>query len=315
VKRVFLFIPLFFLCLSGCSREGEHAGPWERGSGKLKVLSTIGMIDSLIKEVGGDVIDCLCLIDKNIDPHSYELLKGDDEKLQGADLIFCNGLGLEHGASLQHQLECHPETIRLGELIFRDKKERLIFVDGQVDPHIWMDVELFSFVIDPIVTALSKKDPAHAGYFRENGEKLKKDMLQLDRELMERMGQLSEERRYFAASHEGFYYLIKRYVAFSGEEWQERFSAPEGLAPDGQLSVCDICRVSDFLCRHRIPVLFPEANSRGDVLQKLVSVCQEKGHRMTISPVPLYADTMGEGSYLEMMRSNIETLLICKEKR
>ena len=129
----------------------------------------------------------MSLIVGNIDPHSYELVKGDDEKFNSAEIIFFNGLGLEHGASLHSHLNEKSKAISLGGYLLEKDKDSLIFIGDQVDPHIWMDVRLFSKVIDPIVKALSEKEPLYQGFFQRRGKELKEKMLEKDVDCYQKM--------------------------------------------------------------------------------------------------------------------------------
>ena len=165
----------FFLALWGCSNpdsssQHEEVRRWQEDNGKVKVLSTIAMVDDLVKQIGGEYVDRMVLIKGDLDPHSYQLVKGDDEKLSRADLIFYNGLGLEHGPSLQHYLRTSSKAVSLGNKIREQNPEAIIVFHGQLDPHIWMDVELWAGSIPFIVEVLSRKDPAHAQIFQQNGE-------------------------------------------------------------------------------------------------------------------------------------------------
>src|SRR5579871_5638784 len=101
--KIWVLYSLCLLFLWGCSNSTAPSAmdPWVEQNGKLKVLSTTAMIDDVVRQIGRERIDHLPLIMGEIDPHSYELVKGDDEKLSMATLIFFNGLGLEHGASLR----------------------------------------------------------------------------------------------------------------------------------------------------------------------------------------------------------------------
>ncbi|MDJ0652213.1 MAG: zinc ABC transporter substrate-binding protein [Simkaniaceae bacterium] len=296
-----------------CSKAPENSFMSENG--KVKVLATTAMIDDLVAEIGGEEIDHTCLIVGNLDPHSYELVKGDDEKFFRADLIFYNGLGLEHGASLCEHLEKHPSAIGLGNLLMQEDQKAFLTVDEQLDPHFWMDIELFSRSIPPIVIALSEKDPDRAALYKDRGETLRNKMLEKDRVLLEKIQTIPPEKRYLVASHDAFFYFARKYLAESKEEnWAKRFIAPEGLAPDGQMSVRDIQEVSTFLCEHQIPVVFPETNINRDALKKIVAVCREKGLHVKIAPTPLYGDTMGvkgtgADTYLEMIEHNVHTLV------
>lgn len=91
--------------------------PWGQPSDKLKVLSTTAQIGDLVSFLGGDRVDNAVLVRGDLDPHSYEIVKGDGEKLMRADLIFYNGLGLEHGASLSAFLRASPKALAVGEKI------------------------------------------------------------------------------------------------------------------------------------------------------------------------------------------------------
>lgn len=321
--KAFTFLFLLFLIfasVSSCTRGGNgrkgSLNEWMEDHGKVKVLSTLAMIDDLVAEIGGEAIDHISLFVGEIDPHSYELVKGDDEKLARADLIFYLGLGLEHGASLRYYLESRKEAIALGERIYQKEKEQFIFVEEQIDPHIWMDLTLFAKVVDPIVVELSLKDPSHASLFRENGEKLKKRMFDIDEHLKGMMRKIPLERRYLVTSHDAFNYFTRHYLADDKypEEWKKRFIAPEGLAPEGQMSSLDIQKVSDFLCNYQVCVIFPEANVSRDSLMKIVSVCRKRGLEVEIAKTPLFGDTMpdrsgnGEGGYLKMMEHNVKVL-------
>lgn len=310
MKKLLLIVTLCFA--AGCGK-GERSAFFSE-SGKPKVLSTTAMIDDIVAVIGGEEIDHISLIVGDLDPHSYELVKGDDEKLLAADVIFYNGLGLEHGASLHQHLTAHTQAIALGDLIYKKNPTPFIHVDGVLDPHFWMDVALFSQVIDPIVTILSEKDPVHASLFQERGEALKKQMIQKDQELKTLIEGIPPENRYLVSSHDAFYYFTKKYLAPSNDsDWMERFMAPEGLAPDGQMSLLDIQKVSDFLCKHQVHVVFPETNINQDALKRIVSICREKGLHVKIATTPLYGDTMGtQGtgaeSYLDMIEHNAKTL-------
>ncbi|MBP9841209.1 MAG: zinc ABC transporter substrate-binding protein [Simkaniaceae bacterium] len=295
---------VLLVCFLSCtpSPQGEKLSAWMGNSPKIKVLSTIAMIDDLVKQVGGEYVDTLVLIQGEIDPHSYTLVKGDDEKFEHADLIFYNGLGLEHGASLSYRLQEATYAVALGERI---SPESLIRVGGEVDPHIWMDVRLFSQVVEPIAEALAEIDPVHKEIYLANAETLKKTMLLADQRFEEILTSIQEEKRYLVTTHDAFHYFVRRYFS-QGEDWMTRCRAPEGLAPDGQMSVQSLSDVVNHLLRYQISVVFPETNVNAASLQKIVGVCKEKGQTVRLAQTFLLGDSMGDKrGYLEMMEYNV----------
>jgi len=301
---------LFCLIVYGCSRQETGDSRWRQENGKLKVLTTIAMINDLVKQIGDDHVDTIALIRGELDPHSYELVKGDDEKFIRADLIFYNGLGLEHGLSLRQNLMNNPKAVAVAEPLLRENPNLILMVDGQYDPHVWMDISLWMRTIDPIVEALSKKDPIHASTYRLNGQRLWQRMHETDEKLYSVLQAVPSEKRYLVTSHDAFHYFTRHYLANSGEiNWQERCKAPEGLAPEAQLSVNDVIAIVRHIKDFRIEVLFPESNVSKDSLRKILHAGKEKGCTIRLCEEELYGDSMGNvDSYLEMITHNVEVI-------
>lgn len=283
---------------------------------RIRVLSTTGMIHDVVSQVGGDRIVALCLFGGEIDPHSYEMVKGDAEKLMRAQLIFCNGLGLEHGASLRYQLEHHEGAIALGQKIASKFPDQMIWVDGELDPHVWMSLSLWSEIIDPIVEALSALDPEGRALFEANGARVRAAIEGENEFVRTSLHKIPSSRRYLVTSHDAFNYFARAYLADRDEaRWKERVMAPEGLAPDGQMSSKDIQELIDHLQKYEIHILFPESNVSPDPLKKIAQASRNLGLEVEVSRYPLYGDAMGHMTYLEMMRYNARVLCEAWESR
>jgi len=312
-----LLITLFTGCSSSAQKRQAEFQKWQEPNGKLKVLSTTAMINDLVKAIGGNHIDTLVLIQGDLDPHSYQLVKGDDEKLSFADLIFYNGLGLEHGASLHHYLMKSQTATPLGDKIIQQDPSLVVLVDGNLDPHIWMDVSAWAKTIPVIVSVLSDKLPQYSQEFEENGRQLQKELEQLHQELKEILLKVPANKRYLVTSHDAFNYFARAYLSTPSEvengTWSQRFAAPEGLSPDSQLSAAHIRQIIDYLKEHDVHLIFPETNVSRDSIKKIVQAAEDQGMEVSIACCPLYGDAMGpEGSdgdtYIKMQRYNAETL-------
>lgn len=319
-SRVVTLFFVFFAALSigfftSCSQT-EHVQRfklWMNPNGKIKVLSTISQIGDLVEEIGGDRVDSWVLMHGELDPHSYELVKGDDEKFSRADLIFYNGLGLEHGASLDATLKNYSSSVNLGAWIEKKYPQKILKKDQLTDPHIWMDVSLWKLAIDPMVERLSVLDPEGRKYYEERAERLKEKMDRLHEEILSLLQKVPAHKRYLVTSHDAFHYFTKSYLAdpLDGERWRERFAAPEGLAPDGQLSPKDIEAIIQYLSQKNIFVLFPESNVSRDSIKKIVSAGREMGLSISICSESLYGDAMGTSenkTYFDSMRHNAEVI-------
>jgi manganese/zinc/iron transport system substrate-binding protein len=305
--RKYLLFVLLFLILCGCLRHKARESKWHQESGKLKVLSTIAMIDDIVKQIGGDDVETLALIRGELDPHSYTLVKGDDEKFAYADLIFYNGLGLEHGLSVRQNLMNNPKAVAVAEPMLKEDPDLILIVDGEYDPHVWMDIALWMHTIDPIVNALSEKDPSHAAAYRARGEKVRLEMEEADKKMSVTLQAIASKKRYLVTSHDAFHYFTRHYLAEPQEKnWHERCKAPEGLAPEAQMSVSDVLAIVAHIEAFNIHVLFPESNVSKDSLRKIVDAGKEKGLKIRLCQEELYGDSMGSASsYLEMIAHNV----------
>jgi manganese/zinc/iron transport system substrate-binding protein len=309
-------LAVLLACTGQSSNHGQLKA-WLQPNGRLKVLCTTAMINDIVQRIGDDHIDSLVLIRGELDPHSYQLVKGDDEKLSSADIIFSSGLGLEHGPSLARYLHNSDKAVPLGDKIAAQEPSLILMIDGQVDPHIWMDISLWARIIPIAVETLSQRDPEHAELYRANGQKLSQEMKETHQALHDQLQQIPEAKRYLVSSHDAFNYFARAYLAAPGERmksWLERCMAPEGLAPDSQLGAMDIQKIIDHLLTFHIAVIFAESNVSRDSLRKIVSAGKEKGLDIVIAADALYGDAMGPpgsdgDSYLKMIQHDANVLV------
>lgn len=313
--KTFLILMVFVGCSGGDSSH-HSTQEWMKPNGKIKVLSTIAMIDDLVKHIGGEFIDPAILIKGELDPHSYQIVKGDDEKMAFADIIFFSGLGLEHGPSLQGYLLSHPKSIGLGDRLIGENPPLLLYFRGQPDPHIWMDISLWARVVPYIVETLSQKDPIHADVYKKNGEELVESMMKVHDQVKQELQEIPQSKRYLVTSHDAFNYFTRAYLAEPGEteeEWGTRFASPEGLAPESQISTTDIQAIIDHLYTYQVHILFPESNVNRDSIKKIVEAARQKGIDVKMNEIPLYADAMGKAgsngdTYLKMIQHNAKVI-------
>lgn len=307
----YLFI-ILFMC-AACFSSPDAQSRWFSNTGKVKVLCTTRMIQDIVEEIGGDFIDCLTLIPGQSDPHSYHLVKGDDEKIQRADIIFYNGLGLEHGPSVGYVLKNSSKAYALGEYIQKVRPQDIVYVGNTVDPHVWMDISLWKRSIPAILEVLTGAIPSKKEQLEQSAARLDKKLEEVHAEIVTRMSSIPSSQRYLVSTHDAFNYFARAYLCskteLHSEVWKERVEAPEGLAPDSQLSTADIKRLVDHIIHYGISVIFSEANVNRDSINKIADAAHKKGHFVEIAPRPLYADSVGPvGSqaenYIAMMRSD-----------
>lgn len=314
IKSFTILLLLLLISLTACSKSEQRS---KKKDDRKQVLCTIGMISDLVREVGQDKVCVKTLIKEDLDPHSYELVKGDDEKLISADLIFYNGLNLEHSPNIKLYLSQHKNSYAIGNYIQQNFPDLILYTNKEVDPHIWMDVSVWEKGIPLVVDQLSKIYPQEASFFQDNGLKLQEKMKKTHLEILTLIQSIPENKRYLITCHDAFYYFAKRYLSSDSEvkteAWRARFIAPEGLAPDSQLSTNDIKKVINYIKEHKISTIFPEHNVNLDSLYKIKEVSIKSGLKIQISSTPLYGDTMckdrnSNDRYLDMILQNAKVI-------
>lgn len=309
MKRLVILL-IICLCVS-CSlleKRQKAAALWFEENDRIKVVATTSMVADLVRAVGGERVDVWTLIAPGHDPHSYELVKGDHDFIEESDLIVFSGLGLEHGASMQ-AIQKKSRALSLGDHLLISEPETLIYDEGgALDPHIWMDCALWSRGLCLIQKELTRIEPDQATYFQKRAAGMQERLLVQHRAMREKLMQLPSERRYLVTAHDAFRYFTRAYLVDSGDSWEERLSAAEGLAPHGQVSLSDLADVATFIQRHHISSIFPESYLSRAFLQKLMGGLDLD---VTVSGSGLCADTMLESKdfdYGASMEHNAEVI-------
>jgi len=320
MKIKVLLIPLvlfLFSCSMQTTDRSKDVRVWLEPNGKLKVLSTTAMISDLVETVGGDQVDVLTLIYGNLDPHSYEIVKGDDELIACADVVFYNGLGLEHGPGLRMLLENHPHSISLGDHLQKEYPQLVLYEEGQIDPHAWLDISLWEKNLPVIEKELIVERPLSSESISKASQTLSQEMIKEHCNVIQRMSSYPSKKRHLVTSHDAFNYFTRAYLATDKERkedtWRYRVVAPEGLSPEATLSVSDIQFVINYIDKYNVNTIFPESNVSLTSIKKILDVAKEKGIPLNISKDALYGDAMGsknsEGdTYLGMIRHNSKVI-------
>jgi ABC-type Zn uptake system ZnuABC Zn-binding protein ZnuA len=203
---------------------GLQAAPAAAASGKLRILTTIPPLHCWAKNVAGDVAEVENLLPADVGPHDFQLRPKDRRRIQAADVIFLNGLGLENWLE-----KVITSTERPGRLVVRAadglSRTNLIFELPQVqvgsgaahehdhgtgaNPHIWLDPLLAKHAVSNLVSALSRADAANAAHYLANGRLYCERLDQLDADLRSELGR--GVRREIITFHDAFPYFCSRY--------------------------------------------------------------------------------------------------------
>src|SRR5688500_18966704 len=164
ILQTALLIAITTLLVTGCTPP-EPA----EASGRLNVVTTVGMIKDVAENVGGDHVRVTGLMGPGVDPHLYKASEGDVRRLYRADVIFYGGLHLEaRMAEVLAEMGRRTRSVAVSEAIPEDSLRAPPEFQGAYDPHVWFDVRLWMFTVPRITETLARADPAHAADFRAN---------------------------------------------------------------------------------------------------------------------------------------------------
>src|ERR1035437_7442518 len=156
MKRRLVLISVVLLSLVGtASCQPQPA------STRKSIVVTYSILGSVVKDLVGDQADVIVSIPNGLDPHEWQPSAKDIERLNKADLIVENGLGLESGLSKT------LDTARQRGVKFFTASDHIVVrhvgsgqgiptadpdqATGAPDPHLWMD----PLAIKSVVAALA----------------------------------------------------------------------------------------------------------------------------------------------------------------
>jgi len=296
-----------FACANGCSPSaGKNAGTGDPSSAPLTVTVTTGMIADAVRNVGGNHVRVVALMGPGVDPHLYKATQGDLAKLREANIIFYNGLHLEGrmGEVFRTMAERLP-TIAVAESIPKELLRQPPEFEGNYDPHVWFDVNLWIYVVQKIRDVLSEQDPAHRADYAANAAAYLEQLKQLDTYIREQIAKIPEPQRLLVTAHDAFGYF--------GQAYGIEVMGIQGISTASDYGLQDLNQLAEILANRKVKAVFVETSVSPRSVEALVEGTRAKGHDIKIGG-KLYSDALGEegtpeGTYIGMVRHNVDTIV------
>ncbi|WP_026831855.1 metal ABC transporter substrate-binding protein [Exiguobacterium undae] len=294
------FIPLAGLAvlLAGCSTDSADEG-------KLQVVTTYSILEDMARVVGGEHVEVHSMVKIGANPHEYDPLPTDVQKMADADVVFYNGLNLEAGGSWFNKLRSSTNKDGKDAPVYQLSKgvePKYLTAAGkeqETDPHAWLDLSNGIQYVENVKDGLIKEDPDNRADYEKNASAYIKELKTLDTKAKERFAAIPEEQRHLITSEGAFKYFSSAYDFKADYIWE--------INSDNQGTPDQVRRIVDLIKQQDIPVLFVETSVDR---RSMETVSRETG-------VPiggtLYTDSLGakgkDGStYLTMMEANFDTI-------
>ncbi|MBE7660049.1 metal ABC transporter solute-binding protein, Zn/Mn family [Tenacibaculum finnmarkense] len=279
----------------------------KKTNGKLNVVTTTTMVTDLVKNIGGDKIDINGLMGAGVDPHLYKASEGDVAKLFNADVIIYSGLHLEGKLvevfeKMEHQ---NKKTIEISDVIAKDNLIGSALFASNYDPHIWFDITNWTKMTVYVADKLAEIDVKNASFYKENAKIYLEKLQVLNKEVAQKINELSEEKRILVTAHDAFNYF--------GRQHKFNVVGLQGLSTATEAGVQDVQKLAKFIIDNKVKAIFVESSVPKRTIEALQEAVKSKGHEVVIGGT-LYSDALGsagtiEGTYIGMYKANVNTIV------
>ena len=302
-----IYIALCLIVILAASTGCDPKAPPDASVGaKFRVVTTIGMITDIVKNVGGENVEVIGLMGPGVDPHLYNPSAGDVQRLGSAQLIFYNGLHLESKMSdILSKMSGKTETVAVTDTVDRSLLLKPPEFEGQYDPHLWFDVTLWMKAVERVRDTLSEVDPEGATEYKTNATNYLEKLTELHEYVKVEAARVPIGQRVLVTAHDAFNYFGKGY----GFEVR----GLQGISTATEAGIADVQELAAFIAERRIPAIFVESSVSSKSLEAVKAAVKSKGFDVEIGG-ELFSDAMGnagtpEGTYIGMVRHNIDTIV------
>ena len=245
---------------AGCGGE-------ESGGGKLKVVTTVSPITSIVENIGGGRIELTGVVPEGVNSHIFEPQPSLARLMADADLIIANGLFLEQ------------PTIELAEANKKDQASILLLGDrsitreqwqfdfsfpeseGHPNPHLWPDPNLGLKYAELAQEQLASLDSDNADYYKENLDAFRQRIDAVDAAIRQSVATIPPENRRLVTYHDSWAYFALSYgMEVIGAVQPSDFAEP---------SAREVAEIIDQVKELGLPAVFGSEEFPSDVLETI----------------------------------------------
>jgi ABC-type Zn uptake system ZnuABC Zn-binding protein ZnuA len=267
------------------------------GSGSaLRVVTTTTVFADIVRQVGGDHVTVDSIVPAGVGPEDYEPRPADARRISEADLIVSNGVGLDDFLAkiVAAAGNATAERLVLGDGI------PTVTVDGEKNPHFWLDPTLVErYYLPAIRDRLSKLRPDAAGDFAAATEAYAKRLRDLDAANVAKIATIPPDHRKLVTFHDAFPYFAEHY----GFELIGVILQNPGQEP----SAADLAALVKKVRDAGVPAVFSEAQFDPKLAGTLAD---EAGVTRVVTT--LYNDALGPApadSYIGLMTWDVDEIV------
>jgi ABC-type Zn uptake system ZnuABC Zn-binding protein ZnuA len=279
------------------------------GADTLKIASFSTVLTEIAKQVGGNHVTVIGLVQLGQDPHEYQPTPDDLKQAADANLILLSGKHIEHYLDkVQQATGGKAVSLSVGDALPNLKmkadpdepaEKAAADSNGMIDdPHWWNSVNNVEKATVIVRDELIKLDPANRADYESNAKAYLAKLAELDKWAKRTVAELPRDERKLVTSHDAFQYFSKDYGF--------KVYAIEGVSTETEPSDRHIADLIDEIKKQHVKAIFLESMLNPKVSTEIT---KETGAKIGGT---LYADGLGDGdgsTYDGMMRHDISTIV------
>ena len=208
-------IALLASCAVALAACGDGATA-DAADGRPVVVTTVSPITSIASSVIGELAVVRGVVPEGTNSHTFEPTPSVSEALDGADVVFANGLQLEQPTlALARDVAGDAEVVELGDLIVSPEEYRYDFSfpedGGKPNPHLWTDPTRAKEYARHIADTMADVDPDNADEYRANEERFAATVDEFDAALRAALDTVPEDARKLLTYHDAYAYWADTY--------------------------------------------------------------------------------------------------------
>ncbi|AZZ81400.1 metal ABC transporter substrate-binding protein [Gordonia alkanivorans] len=262
------------------------------------VLTTFTVLADIASNVAGDRLRVESITKPGAEIHGYEPTPGDVRRTATASLVVDNGLNLEawfgqfvDGLDVKHVVASEGiDPIDIASDAYA----------GKPNPHAWMSPVNVGIYVDNLVDAFTDLDPEGAEIFAANGAAYKRQLQQVQTDLVAALDRLPPNERALVTCEGAFSYLAR------DAGLTERYIWP--VNAEQQATPQQVAATIDFVRTNRVPAVFCESTVSDAAMQQVVGATDARFGGT------LYVDSLSEAdgpvpTYLDLIRHDARTIV------
>jgi len=210
-----LFISALALSACGGGPATDSGTPFNstQGESASVILTSTTFLADIVRNVAGDRVTVESLLSAGADPHEYQAVPSDVQRISKSTLVMLNGL--DYDQFIQPLLDAQRTGGTRLVITASDGLEarQMPEENGETvtDPHMWMAPTRVIKYVENIRDGLIQVDPGGEDVYKANAEVYVSQLNELNVWIKQQVAQIPQERRLLVTNHDSLGYFAEQY--------------------------------------------------------------------------------------------------------